>query len=174
MATTITTLGGGVAQSDQATPGSSDTTNVRKTTQETDIQKAVRRQWANRKKLEEARAKETASELEIFREVDQWTIQVAQSLADEKRKARQKVYYQKRKEKAKAYYEAHKEEKKDYQRQYREAHEEELKVKDKARNEGRKEELLAYQKMYRETHKEELKAKRKARYEASKATKQSE
>jgi len=131
MATDSIALGGGVALSDQAAPGSVD----------------------------------------LYSEVDEWTKEIAKTLADEKRKAKQREYYQARKEKAKAYYEARKVEKQEYQRQYREAHAEELKVKDKERQAKRKEEIKAYQKMYRETHREELKAKRKARAEEAKAAK---
>jgi hypothetical protein len=85
-----------------------------------------------------------------YTEVDAWTREVA------------------RKEKAKAYYEARKAEKQAYQRQYREAHKEELKVKEKERNEGRKADLQTYQDTYREKHADELKAKRKAYNETHK------
>lgn len=134
MATDSIALGGGVALSDQATPGS----------------------------------------VELYSEVDEWTKEIEKTLVDEKRKAKQHEYYLKRKDKAKAYYEARKAEKQEYQRQYREAHAEELKIKDKERQEKRKDAIKAYQKMYRETHREELRAKRKARAEEAKATKASE
>jgi hypothetical protein len=87
--------------------------------------------------------------------VDAWTLEVEGKIKS-------------RKEKAKAYYEARKAEKQEYQRQYREAHKEELKVKEKERNEGRKAELQTYQDTYREKHADELKAKRKAYNETHK------
>jgi hypothetical protein len=102
-------------------------------------------------KLEKAEAKTEVD----YTEVDAWTLGVASKI-----KAR--------KEKAKAYYEARKVEKQEYQRQYREAHKEELKVKEKERNEGRKADLQTYQDTYREKHADELKAKRKAYNETHK------
>lgn len=140
-----------------------------KVTQEDERQKACRRElkayraanpaYAKKslgdiKRMEREAAEKAQSEVD-YSEVDAWTLEVAGKIKS-------------RKEKAKAYYEARKAEKQEYQRQYREAHKEELKVKEKERNEGRKADLQTYQDTYREKHADELKAKRKAYNETHK------